>query len=404
MGDSYRPPRTRGRQADPHDDYRGAPPPPPPRDYQPRSRSDMMESRRYPPPRHQPPPRDNNIGFQFRGAAASDSYRPPEQPRFDFRADSGRPTPRFPQEQPPPRESGPPRNRGGRNSGRGQQQRGNRHGGPPRRKFIPKPAHDRAILKNTDREPTPEQLVGMEPDHQPKFAEYISSSEDEASAEERNDADGEGPRKRAKVEAADQPARPQWSNPDPYSVLPPTDMGIGPKKDIVQTIRKAKVDAAANQANSGNAVKENVDFISFDFGNDTNEDSTESGEIDSEDLPSVGEAPPSPVNLPTAPPAPAAPTEDEAMRALTGEADRHAQRGAAGKKRKHDFDQPSPVGIMQTEWAPSRHYPNSTPWYNPDGKAVPSDALRYVFMMPWKVFKRVLTILQQIECRDLRVL
>ena len=77
------------------------------------------------------------------------------------------------------------------------------------------------------------------------------------------------PRKRAKVEPTEAPARPQWSNPDPYTVLPPPETLGAPKKDIVQVIRKAKNEQASKSEGADN-VAGNADFISFNFGDDDN--------------------------------------------------------------------------------------------------------------------------------------
>ncbi|KAI1750313.1 hypothetical protein F4782DRAFT_253681 [Xylaria castorea] len=56
---------------------------------------------------------------------------------------------------------------------------------------------------------------------------------------------------------------PKWSNPDPYTALPPPETTR--KKDVVQLIRKARVEAEAQKP----AVStEAADFISFDFSDD----------------------------------------------------------------------------------------------------------------------------------------
>ncbi|KAI1743136.1 hypothetical protein F4680DRAFT_411081 [Xylaria scruposa] len=56
---------------------------------------------------------------------------------------------------------------------------------------------------------------------------------------------------------------PKWSNPDPYTALPPPETTR--KKDVVQLIRKARVQAEAQRP----AVSaEAADFISFDFSDD----------------------------------------------------------------------------------------------------------------------------------------
>jgi non-canonical poly(A) RNA polymerase PAPD5/7 len=72
-------------------------------------------------------------------------------------------------------------------------------------------------------------------------------------------------RTEAKV-SADGDSVPRWSNPDPYTALPPPDESSHKKKDVVKLIRKARVTASLNEATKSAA--ETDDFISFDFGND----------------------------------------------------------------------------------------------------------------------------------------
>ena len=58
---------------------------------------------------------------------------------------------------------------------------------------------------------------------------------------------------------------PKWSNPDPYTVLPPVDEEPRKKKDVVKLIRKARIATEKEEATQ-NEVAANNDFISF--GND----------------------------------------------------------------------------------------------------------------------------------------
>lgn len=58
---------------------------------------------------------------------------------------------------------------------------------------------------------------------------------------------------------------PRWSNPDPYTALPPPDESTRKKKDMVHLIRKARVEAEAKKP----ALQtEGLDFISCDFSDD----------------------------------------------------------------------------------------------------------------------------------------
>ncbi|KAI6250144.1 Terminal nucleotidyltransferase 4B [Erysiphe necator] len=66
--------------------------------------------------------------------------------------------------------------------------------------------------------------------------------------------------------------RPRWSNPDPYTALPPPDESQKKKKDVVKLIRKARI-------SSGSKTKLETptdDFISFDFEENNLIDSTDS--------------------------------------------------------------------------------------------------------------------------------
>lgn len=55
---------------------------------------------------------------------------------------------------------------------------------------------------------------------------------------------------------------PKWSNPDPYTVLPPVDEEPRKKKDVVKLIRKARIATEKEEATQ-NEVAANDDFISF---------------------------------------------------------------------------------------------------------------------------------------------
>jgi non-canonical poly(A) RNA polymerase PAPD5/7 len=92
----------------------------------------------------------------------------------------------------------------------------------------------------------------------------LSDNEDQHTA---NDA--EQPRKRqARMEnkPSDGDSAPRWSNPDPYTALPPPDESQRKKKDVVKLIRKARVTANSDDSTKAEAVAD--DFISFNFGDD----------------------------------------------------------------------------------------------------------------------------------------
>ncbi|KAB8075317.1 hypothetical protein BDV29DRAFT_155809 [Aspergillus leporis] len=137
------------------------------------------------------------------------------------------------------------------------------------------PTSERPLLRGK-RESTPEQLVAPgNDDGKPalKFAP-ISSLSDSEEAEmdvsfDEND-DESRPRKRRALEsnntatsAPTPPPAPKWSNPDPYTVLPPPDESQSKRVDVVKLIRKARVDATAAQSAKTDAVADNEDFISL---------------------------------------------------------------------------------------------------------------------------------------------
>ncbi|KAI5291557.1 hypothetical protein KEM54_003592 [Ascosphaera aggregata] len=134
-------------------------------------------------------------------------------------------------------------------------------------------------LLTTKRETTPE-LVGTAKDTTQstrKFRplEELSDSEEESMKLSDDDEDGDGapPRKKRVVDTAPGGApeiapAPKWSNPDPYTALPPSDESHGKKKDVVKMIRKAKVQAENRRkedTENRNEVVANADFISFDM-------------------------------------------------------------------------------------------------------------------------------------------
>ncbi|GES63043.1 topoisomerase family protein Trf4 [Aspergillus terreus] len=139
---------------------------------------------------------------------------------------------------------------------------------------YPRPGTAERPLLRAKRESTPELLVAEgNADDKPamKFAplENLSDSEeadmDVSSSDEA--ADDSRPRKRRAVESTETPApappAPKWSNPDPYTALPPPDETQQKKVDVVKLIRKARVAAAASQPAKADPVTSNEDFISL---------------------------------------------------------------------------------------------------------------------------------------------
>ncbi len=112
-------------------------------------------------------------------------------------------------------------------------------------------------------------------------AEDVSDSDEEPMDESDSDADNaeqardgslEPPKKRRTVglgkrHGTDGDSEPKWSNPDPYTVLPPVDEEARKRKDVVKLIRKSDLHTAA-KASQHNQVAANDDFISFGFDDD----------------------------------------------------------------------------------------------------------------------------------------
>ena len=112
--------------------------------------------------------------------------------------------------------------------------------------------------------------------------ELSDSSEAEMEISEGEDNAGgaqEPSSKRARLGAhksAVEDSVPKWSNPDPYTALPPPDAAAKPRKDVVQLIRKARVESKESKAS---IPAEAADFIACDF-DDSDDDRGEFEVID----------------------------------------------------------------------------------------------------------------------------
>jgi non-canonical poly(A) RNA polymerase PAPD5/7 len=144
--------------------------------------------------------------------------------------------------------------------------------GEPRR--VAPGAHERPLMYSA-RERTPEQLFGMHQDGAEKFMGMADLSESEedmdletgSSAEELELSKADSFPSKG-IKAVDPP---KWSNPDPYTVLPPvTDESRAKKRDVVKLIRKARITATRPNMVE-DSVTVNNDFISLSFGDDSNE-------------------------------------------------------------------------------------------------------------------------------------
>ncbi|KAK4201522.1 putative Poly(A) RNA polymerase protein [Triangularia verruculosa] len=275
-GDSYRPPspsshgygRSKQNGYGSRPSY-GAPMPPPP-SYNPP-----------PPPSYPPPPgvdsyRMPQSDFTFRVEKPAglqqepDSYRPENnrRARHDRGANGGR---------------------GGRDARHGNGARGRPgRGGKFRQPWRPFVAAERDLL-HTDHNVGDEQAYFDEQGGVTyRNIDELSDSEEaemEISGDEGN-SDTEPSSKRARV-SVDQSAAddvPKWSNPDPYTALPPETAGQK-KKDVVQLIRKARVQTKETRTS---LPSEAADFISLDF--DDSDDGGDSDHTKASDLVFMGES------------------------------------------------------------------------------------------------------------------
>lgn len=262
-------------------------------------------------------------------------------------------------DRPPP--TGPASQRNG-----GRREHNNNGRGGFRRSFpYHKPApHERALLQH--REDGPEYHFGVT-EGVNKFRDLADLSDNETDMELEGHLDGaadsadDSRRKMARSETAraDGDSVPKWSNPDPYTVLPPPNETTGKKTDVVQLIRRAK-NQAAEKSDEHNAVAANDDFISF--GDDMEEEEEELI------LPGI---PPPPSTLPPPPPSlppPPPPPRDSQFTgslndvSVPGGAAWPSQPQQSGRqtrapKRKRD----EYAGGIVEEWLPTS-YSNPTPW------------------------------------------
>lgn len=151
--------------------------------------------------------------------------------------------------------------------------KGNDRRSRPRHEFTfryPRPGTAERPLLRTKKERTPEPILGAQDGAEkpaPKFASIDDMTDsDEEDMEESSDEDDEShPRKKRALGAeVPEPApAPKWSNPDPYTVLPPVDETRAKRKDVVKLIRKAKLVPAPAVQKESDAVVTNEDFISF---------------------------------------------------------------------------------------------------------------------------------------------
>ncbi|KAK3303129.1 uncharacterized protein B0T15DRAFT_264647 [Chaetomium strumarium] len=236
-----------------------------------------------PPPPSLPPPPPPPIPYP--GPPGGDTYRPPHgdftfrmnkpagvQDADNYRPQSGRQ--RNDRRKPSPRRDSRAGNRnrgphdGSFGHGNGPRPFPNnrldrRYGGRPWRPFI---AAERELLKtdlNTGAEVAFFDATGGATFR--SIDELSDSDEAEMDISGDEGGDVEPAHKRARLtvgQSASDNNTPKWSNPDPYTALPPEAAPQGKKKDVVQMIRKARVQTRETRTS---LPSEAADFISFDL-------------------------------------------------------------------------------------------------------------------------------------------
>ncbi|KAF1999642.1 hypothetical protein P154DRAFT_535386 [Amniculicola lignicola CBS 123094] len=231
------------------------------------------------------PPAKRGPSLQDRMTAGNDrggdSYRPrPQVPRGDFTFTAGDRAPQFSADR--NLDSGPGRRRRANNGPRPRQHtnnsaalfEGNRGrprnfgGRGGRRGNFHQREHptERPLLQLRDGS-SPEHTMGVA-DGSSKFRDPDELSEGDAPM----DTDDQEEEPQAKAVRTLSNARPdgdsvpKWSNPDPYTSMPPPTTSSG--KDFVSLIRRAKKQEEDKKALEMNPVAANNDFISFDDDDD----------------------------------------------------------------------------------------------------------------------------------------
>lgn len=351
-GDSYRPP--------PPPSYNAPPPPPSGYDsYAPPShRSSDQGGRysrndrddRYQPSRrsdnHPLPPRPQDPYPTFRG---SDSFRPP-QGDFNFRSEKPRGvgdsyTSYRPDE--PRSRADPPRGpaRGHHNDRQSYRPNGNRGRGAymGRRPWRPFIAADRAILHTTDNNKPTEDFADSQNGVTYRALDQLSDSDEadmDISDDENDSAQPSAKRVRTGANSTSADEAPKWSNPDPYTALPPEQDPDKKKKDVVQLIRKARVEPAKSTRTS--LLADDEDFIRCDSGSEDDADEEEfidpltysRQRSNNEGAPAAVSTTPATISAPSK--ASAAPTASKALKRVDFDMDMPASSDLGSRKRTHD--------------------------------------------------------------------
>ncbi|KAF3761580.1 hypothetical protein M406DRAFT_295252 [Cryphonectria parasitica EP155] len=342
-----------------------------------------------------PPPPPPAQAFQGsngdRDSRGGDAFRPP-QSDFTFRSDkpsgvgdSYRPAgPDGPRGAPRGPARGPYNNdrRPGARSFRG------RGGGyqEPRRPWKPFRPAERAILQDNNNAQPAEDFADAENGVQYRSIDQLSDSDETDMDISDSDNETGGPsakRTRTTIgRSGDGDDVPKWSNPDPYTALPPVDESEKKRKDMVQLIRKARVDATANARTSLPAPADDEDFIRCES-DSGDEDKNEADDVSKSSLPPRPEFAAASHASQVAPQATQPPLNANGRQRAVNAGDLQSSSGLASRKRFHDDVlklpdharlKPAPRqpsgGTMVKEWRP-KSGEHSCPWVQPPSSKVP---------------------------------
>ncbi|KAB5566148.1 hypothetical protein GE09DRAFT_1105699 [Coniochaeta sp. 2T2.1] len=222
-----------------------------------------------PPPRDAPRPPQGEFSFRVEKPAgvheSFDSYRPSNGSVPQFGQNNG-------SSQLPARPPYQSNYRGREVNRRGRGGRGGRGG------FVRFKAAERELL-NPVHSNGPEQIF-FDADAGATYRPVEELSDSDEAEMEISEGEGGGDsqepsHKRARFGAqksALEDSVPKWSNPDPYTALPPPDAAGKQRKDVVQLIRKARVETKESKAS---IPAEAADFIPCDFDDSDDDDDIE---------------------------------------------------------------------------------------------------------------------------------
>jgi non-canonical poly(A) RNA polymerase PAPD5/7 len=126
-------------------------------------------------------------------------------------------------------------------------------------------AANRPLFKLRHDEATDSSAASLNTETKSKFRnlDELTDSGEEDMVQSAEEDEGRHTIKRARLDQGDvgvAPASSKWSNPDPYTSLPPAGDVAAKRTDVVKLIRKARIDTDLDLPKA----KQAADFISFD--------------------------------------------------------------------------------------------------------------------------------------------